>query len=270
MNREEYNAEEEKELMIADQIRSKVWTAMPAIVQSVNYSEFTITAQPAIQGITTDKDNNEIFVDLPLLIHVPILFPQAGGWNLTFPIKPDDECLIVFACRCIDAWWQSGGVQKPMEQRMLDLSDGFAILAPYSQPKAKQVAEGFSDSSVILRDNSKQNYLELTNDGCCNILLQKDLTAEIGGNANLKIKGNAKAEIGGDLSAQAANILLKASSVTIDSPSTTITGDLKINGATNASGQITCSSDVTASGISLQSHVHGGVQGGSSNTSGPQ
>ena len=33
-----------------------------------------------------------------------------------------------------DSWWQSGGIGVPIESRMHDLSDGFAILAPTSQP----------------------------------------------------------------------------------------------------------------------------------------
>lgn len=44
----------------------------------------------------------------------------------------------------------------------------------------------------------------------------------------------------------------------------TINADVQLNGSMNATG------DVVASGISLTGHVHGGVEGGSSNTSGPQ
>lgn len=41
-------------------------------------------------------------------------------------------------------------------------------------------------------------------------------------------------------------------------------------GGVNIAGNVTVSGDVVASGISLTSHVHGGVQGGGSTTAGPQ
>lgn len=278
MLREEYNDAEEADLILQEATKASIWTALPAIIQDVDYNRFTVSAQPSIQGVITDKENNESYQDLPMLVDVPILFPQAGGWHMTFPIQPGDECLIVFSCRCIDAWWQSGGIQKPMESRMLDLSDGFAILAPYSQPKAQQVEGGFSSSSVILRDSGKQNFLELTNEGDANLLLQGNLTAEVkqnlkatvNGNAELSVTGNTTATIGGDLTAKATNITLSAAAVTIDAPRTTLTGELNIQGRTQATGEINCSSDVKASGISLNSHIHGGVQGGPSKTSGPE
>ena len=47
---------------------------------------------------------------LPLLLDCPVYFPSGGNCTLTFPVQPGDECLVVFASRCIDAWWQSGGV----------------------------------------------------------------------------------------------------------------------------------------------------------------
>lgn len=278
MLREEYNDAEESDLILQESTKASIWTAIPAIIQSVDYSKFTVSAQPAIQGVITDKENDESYQDLPMLVDVPILFPQAGGWHMTFPVQEGDECLIVFASRCIDAWWQSGGIQKPMESRMLDLSDGFAILAPYSQPKAKQVAGGFSSSSVILRDSGKQNFLELTNDGNANLTIQgslnadvkQNLQAKVSGNAEVNVAGNTTATIGGALKASANSITLSAANVTIDAPQTTITGGLSIQGSTQANGAINCNSDVTAAGISLKSHIHGGVQGGPSKTSGPE
>ena len=65
---------------------------------------------------------------------MPVVFPGGGGFALTFPVAAGDECLVVFASRCIDAWWQSGGVGEPMEPRMHDLSDGFALIGVRSQP----------------------------------------------------------------------------------------------------------------------------------------
>lgn len=117
--------------------QSGMWTAMPGIVQSVNLVRMTLVAQVAIQGVIANPDNTQTQVNISPLLDVPICFPSAGGFALTFPITAGDEVLVVFASRCIDSWWQSGGYQNtPMENRMHDLSDGFAIPGPKSLPNA--------------------------------------------------------------------------------------------------------------------------------------
>lgn len=57
----------------------------------------------------------------------------------------------------------------------------------------------------------------------------------------------------------------------------TINGDVTVNGNfsvvggnSTMTGSLTTQGDVVSGGISVQSHIHGGVQGGSSTTSGPQ
>lgn len=54
---------------------------------------------------------------------------------MTFPIKKDDECLVIFSDLSIDNWWESGNVQNPVEQRRHDLSDGMAIFGLKNQKK---------------------------------------------------------------------------------------------------------------------------------------
>lgn len=48
-----------------------------------------------------------------------------------------------------------------------------------------------------------------------------------------------------------------------------ITGDIVLDGDIRMTGTLTSDEDVVASGISLTTHVHGGVQSGGSNTAGP-
>ena len=87
-----------------------------------------------------------------------------------------------------------------------------------------------------------------------------------------------------EVSVEAKNVTVKASTVTIDAPETTLTGHLTVQGGMTVSGgggssmsgdftlngSMHATDDVTASGISLNSHVHGGVQAGGSDTSGPK
>lgn len=149
--------------------QSMLWTALPGIVVAVNFATMTLSVQPAIQGTVIDEYGVKQSVNLPLLINVPIVFPSAGGFALTMPIRADDEVLVIFASRCIDAWWQSSGVQRPMEARMHDLSDGFAIPGIFSKPT---VLGSISTNSAQLRNNDGSAYIEIKND------------------ASIKIKGN--------------------------------------------------------------------------------
>lgn len=163
MNRVERLDDTEESLRLAQEnAQAQMWTALPGIVKAVDLAKQTCSVQPAIRGSVTDKEGKTSPCDLPLLVDVPIVFPRAGGFALTFPVQEGDECLVVFASRCIDAWWQNSGVQEPAEWRMHDLSDGFAILAPTSQPKRMH---GVSDSTVQLRTESGQTFVEVDADG---------------------------------------------------------------------------------------------------------
>jgi len=116
--------------------QAEIWTAMPGIVQSYDPAVMTAVVQPAVQGRIVDERGVASDVDLPLLPDVPVVFPAGGGFTLTFPIKPGDECLVVFGSRCIDGWWQGGQVSPAPDQRMHDLSDGFALVGPRSRAGA--------------------------------------------------------------------------------------------------------------------------------------
>lgn len=135
-----------------------LWVSLPCIVESYDQDKVTVTVQPTIQLPIGQPDGSVKLMDLPLLQDVPVMFPRGGGCTMTFPVKAGDECLVVFASRCIDAWWQSGGIQPPMENRKHDLSDGFAFFGPQSQPNR---ISNISSTTVQLRSDDGQTYMEL-------------------------------------------------------------------------------------------------------------
>lgn len=61
-----------------------------------------------------------------------------------------------------------------------------------------------------------------------------------------------------------------ATSIVWDTPTATVTGDLQVEGSINCGKSITAAEEVTASGIDLTTHTHGGVKSGASNTGQPQ
>ena len=114
--------------------------AIPGIIQSWDKATQTVTVQPAIrEKVAIAGSENEMAI--PLLVDVPVIMPRAGGYSLVFAPQAGDECLVVFGDACIDGWWQSGGVQSQVESRRHDLSDGFAILGCWSQPRMPAIPD---------------------------------------------------------------------------------------------------------------------------------
>ena len=136
--------------------------ACPGIVESFDPNKKTVTVRPAIKVYVGDPEGKMKSEELPLLVDVPVVFPSGGGFTLTFPIKKGDDCLVVFGDSCMDAWWQNGGVQEPVEFRQHDLSDSFAIFAPLNQ--THQVPD-ISVNSVQLRNDSGESFLEIDEGG---------------------------------------------------------------------------------------------------------
>jgi Phage protein Gp138 N-terminal domain len=158
--RQYLNDQEEGMRLAMEGKQAGVWTAMPAIVTSVNLEKMTLDATIAIQGRYENPDGSISWVNIQPIQDVPICFPSGGGFTITMPIAVDDEVLLVFAARCIDAWWQSGGTGNlPMEYRMHDLSDGFAIPGPKSIPKT---ISGISATDLQIRNNAGTTYLSIT------------------------------------------------------------------------------------------------------------
>jgi hypothetical protein len=87
------------------------------------------------------------------------MFPGGGNFTLTFPLIANDEGLLVFSARCIDSWWQSGGIQTQAELRMHDLSDGFFIpTGGMSQPN---IPGNINATATELRTKDGNNFVHL-------------------------------------------------------------------------------------------------------------
>lgn len=148
-------------LMLED-FANNLRVAVPGIVESFDAATQTATVQVAIRERIANSDLTVHWVQIPLLLDVPIVIPRAGGYALTLPVKKGDECLIVFADMCIDAWYESGGIQNQIEKRRHDLSDAFAILGPWSQPRK---LPNYATDAAQLRTEDGSAYISLRSSG---------------------------------------------------------------------------------------------------------
>jgi phage baseplate assembly protein gpV len=234
--------------------QAEMWTALPGLVESFDPQAMTVAVQPAIQGMQENEAGKALAVNLPLLVDVPVVFPSGGGFTLTHPIKPGDACLVVFASRCIDGWWQSGGVAQGPDNRMHDLSDGFALVGP--RARAKTLSPAVDTQRVQLR----------TDDGQAHVTMSPDYTI-------LAQNPAAKVELspGGDVTMEAStSINLTAPVVNIQANSLSMSGLGGGDSQASFTGSISSTGDQVAGGISQMGHRHGDTQPGSGTTGVPQ
>ncbi|PWI77282.1 hypothetical protein DEO48_25305 [Enterobacter sp. CGMCC 5087] len=210
-------------------VSSQLRVALPGIIQSFDPDTVTAVVQPALKGSYDGKS-----LPLPLLVDVPVIFPRGGGCTLTFPVTAGDECLLIFGDRCIDFWWQNGGIQEPVDQRQHDLSDGFAIVGPQSQ--AKKIS-GISMSGTQLRTDDGAAFIEVATGHDITVTTPGKLTASATGGAEItapEIVLNGNVTINGNLSQ----------------------GMGEGGGTATMQGPITVTNDVTAGGKSVMGHKH--------------
>lgn len=214
--------------------QARMWTALPGIVVKFDPARMVANIKPTIKGLMQTEKGILQWVEMPVLLDCPVVFPQGGGVTLTFPIAEGDEVLVVFASRCIDSWWQLGGVQNQAELRMHDLSDGFAIPGARSQPRKFAV----STTAAQLRTDDGSAYVELNPS-----------------NKGVTVQTTGKAKVNADtIEATANSATVTASTISLVG-NVTVTGNLSVSGSmTNAGKNIG------------KTHTHSGVQTGGGNT----
>ena len=177
-----------------------------------------------------------------------------------------------------------------------DIRDGLEHFEPYGfTSKAHEGAEVFGaffngdrSHGVVLATADRRYRLKMEKGevaiyddlGQFVHLRRNGISVNTPGNLDIKVGGVTVLNSGGA-------VTVKAPSVTIDAPATTCTGTLTVKGlitgqgglnisgggsgaAAVITGTLTTTGDVVAGDISLTGHVHGGVQGGTSKTSGPE
>ncbi|PVZ79355.1 translation initiation factor IF-2 [Serratia sp. S1B] len=237
---------------IQQEMIARTRTAAPGTIKSFDPESVTCVVSLGIKTVMPDSEQQGRkmkSVDYPLLLDLPVVFPRGGGVTLTFPIKAGDECLVVFADRCIDFWWQNGDTQERVDQRMHDLSDAFVIPGPQSQ---RYKISGISTRSAQLRSDDGAAFIELEpGSHAVTVTTPGKLTASAQGGTEItspEIVLNGNVTINGNLSQ----------------------GMGSSGGSATMLGPIKVTNDVTASGKSLVNHTHGGVQTGGGNTGKPQ
>lgn len=200
-----------------------------------------------VQLLITRAFTNGKIEPLPLLLNVPVWFPRAGGFNITFPVKKDDQCLVLFGERALDRWITEGDIQPPQDMRMHSLSDAICLVGMSSEPQA---IPNFDVTNFQIRNEEKDQTFTMKPN--------KDIEV-VTGSVQINMS-NANQTID----------LVAPVKITVNTPLAVFTGDVQIDGKLNVDGDTSLTETVTSNGISISStHKHSGVLPGGSNTGDP-
>lgn len=213
--------------------------AMPGVIVDFNATAQTCSIDLAIQDRVVLNGKTQ-YLQIPRLLDVPVVLPRAGGFTLTMPIKAGDECLVVFADMCINAWWASGnaadgkggyiGTQHERPRRH-DFSDAFAIVGCWNQ---KRVISNYNTSAAQLRSDDGNTVIEL-------------------GKSEVTVTAQTVTVNSTDATVNATDKVTVSGTNEVSIESTTL---VNVNG----------SGHTTIEGKDWLTHTHTGVQSGSSDT----
>ena len=220
-----------------DSALSKVHTCCPGIIDRFDAEHQTVTVKPAVKKLLFLGNQEAEWLDVPVLVDVPLIVLSGKGYALTFPIESGDECLLFFAERSLDNWHEQGGTGEQTSTRMHSLSDAFALVGVRSRPHK---ITNYNADEVELRSADGKTRVRIHEQG--QIHLDQ-------GDNHIAMTQN--------------EIKLTASQITVD-------GKLVVSGSVEGHSGASFSGDVNGSGISLAHHTHGGVSGGGSVTGPPQ
>ena len=110
---EEQKRQEELQALKRD-VFENLHCALPGKVVSFDAESQTAVIQPAVRTASG--------IEFPVLRDVPVFMP------VSFEVYEGDACLVIFADRDIDAWFETGEAEVPPSGRMHSLSDGFAFV----------------------------------------------------------------------------------------------------------------------------------------------
>jgi hypothetical protein len=109
---------------------TQVHTSFPGVVTEYDAGKRRATVQPSLKR----RAGNKEYIAFPLLIDVPVVFPGTKKYTIHFPLEKDDEVVVFFSERALEAWKDVGqdGIEDP-DPRRYSLSDAYCI--PGLQPQ---------------------------------------------------------------------------------------------------------------------------------------
>lgn len=246
-----------------------------------------------IQVQVTDKikvsDGAEVsYIEMPLLdAYVLMPHTQATDFSITMPIKVGDTGILLFSDKALGSFLQYGESMPPQTDgdasqnsiRSHSLTDAIYLagmdwqgnsIKGYNHTPAIEIRNGDRSERITVTDDDitihSTDATEIKTDGSKITATHKNgvITVDDGKIEITHTASKVTIDASGQIQIEApAGVIINTSSLAITSPSCSMS---MANGKVGIQGDIECSGDIKAGNISLQGHIHGGVQQGSGQT----
>jgi hypothetical protein len=144
----------------SDKTAARVHVARPGVVQSYDPIRQVVDVKPQIQEQHSAGGTFEN-VPLPVVCSVPVVFPGAAGFRITFPIAAGTTGLLVFLDRSRDAWQSGGGDTSPDDARRHHLTD--AVFFPGLHPNNAAWSDADASAITIGSDLGTADFVATAN-----------------------------------------------------------------------------------------------------------
>lgn len=251
-------------------INNKLNTSYPARIVSFDPVKQTAVIELAIEAFLNTVEAMYIEMKYAKIHNVPVHFPQCAGYAITFPIKPDDDCLAVFTQRGYEHWLyeakMAGGlnaVGKPSPSHMRGYSKNDAMVFVGFNPIPKAISN-FSPDNLEIRSKDMSQFISIRPNGSMEVTTPANLTI----NAGSVVVNTDTATINADKTT--VNGLFEVNGDSTFNGNVAIAGALSVPNA-SAGGATIAKADIasaTINGVVQETHVHT-TQGLGSDTSTP-
>ena len=133
--------------------------ALPGRVETYDPATQTADVKPMIQNVVREEAGTELVPEeLPVVPTVPVLFPRAGAFFVSLPVKPGDFGMLVFNERSIDRFRAIGEDDPPGDNRCHSLA-GATFLPCALVPSKQKLADAHPDNLVVGRDGGSAIHI---------------------------------------------------------------------------------------------------------------
>lgn len=133
-----------------------VHTALIARVESYDCKNQQVNVSPVLKRTIKSLNGQNIIEQLPMLCDVPVLFPRAGGYFISFPIQPGDFVQLVFNESSIDEWLIGDAGLAHNERFTLH----GAVAIPGVYPESKPIHGAHNRNFVAGKDDGLQIHID--------------------------------------------------------------------------------------------------------------
>jgi len=183
---------------------AKVRTRVPGVIQAYDASEQSCEVKV---GIKRRLEDGTFFED-PVLVNVPVMFPQGGGFCMHFPLESGDPVMVEFCERSVDEWLLASSVitnAEPSDPRRFDVSDATvtAGLSIFADPMPAAMAK---TDAITIGVRSGDTRVEIKSSGAIDIISDGGTQISMALDGSITLTSTSFANLGG----AAASLLAKA------------------------------------------------------------